>query len=471
LTVQDFTRILRTRWKIICSTVAILMALAFAYSFTVTPQYETSARLYVTFALDGDGTQTNNGDLYAQRQVLSFIELLVGDVLAQRTVDKLNLDMTAAALQEKVQASSPTGTVVIDVAVTDSEPARARDIANALAEEFVIMAAEISTPSGGNTPNTQVLLQQRAEIPGDPVYPKTKRYLAIAAALGMLLAAVLAIIRDRLDGTIKSVEVIEKATGCGLVADIPFESKCRKNPVVSLGNDRSRVAAAFREMRFNIQLLEVGESPRILLVTSSLPVEGRTTTAINLSLVLAEAGHSVVVVDGDLRHPHVASYLGLAGDVGLSAVLGGERHLDEALQVTTFSRLTALTAGALPPNPLSALKSPVTGDVLSELGRRFDYVVVDSPPLLVADAAILAASCQGVLMIARFGRTPRDQLERAVGALAKTEAPLIGAVLAMAPRKKRRNSIVESFYDGASPVPRDSQLQGARRRHGRHESD
>lgn len=471
MTVQDFTRILRTRWKIICSTVAILLALAFAYSFTATPQYATSARLYVTFALDGDGTQTNNGDLYAQRQVLSFIELLVGDVLAQRTVDKLNLDMTAAALQQKVQASSPTNTVVIDVTVTDSEPARARDIANALAEEFVIMAAEISTPAGGSTPSTQVLLQQRAEIPGDPVYPKTKRYLAIAAALGMLLAAVFAIIRDRLDGTIKSGEVIEKVTGCGLVADIPTESKCRKNPVVSPNNDRSRVAAAFREMCFNIQLLEVGESPRILLVTSSLPMEGRTATAINLSLVLAEAGHSVVVVDGDLRHPDVASYLGLAGDVGLSAVLSGERHLDEAVQVTRFPRLTALTAGVLPPNPLFALKSPVTDDVLSELGRRFDYVVVDSPPLLVADAAILAASCQGVLMIARFGRTPLDQLERAVGALARTEAPLIGAVLTMTPRKKRRNSVVESYFRGANPVPRDSQLQGERRRVGRDESD
>ena len=323
LTVQDFTQILRTRWKIICGTIVIAVLGALAYSVLATPQYQASTTLFVSTASDGTNTQTNDGGLFAQRRVLSYTELLTGQILAQRTIQKLNLDMSAAELQREVKASAPTDTVLINVMVTDPSPVRARDIANTLSDEFAVMAAGLETPDVGARPNARVVVQQRANIPDSPVIPKTNRNLAIAVALGAVIGILFAIIRDRLDDTVKSSEAVEKATDRGLLAHIPFDAQRQKDPLMSFDSDRSTIAEAFRELRINLQLLEVGDGPRVLLVASSRPDEGRTTTAINLSLALSEADYNVVLVDADLRRPRVASYLDIPGQVGLSTVLTG----------------------------------------------------------------------------------------------------------------------------------------------------
>ena len=341
--------------------------------------------------------------------MLSYTELLTGDILAQRTVDKLGLDMSAAELQAEVEASVPTETVLIDVAVTDSSPARARDIANTLADEFVVMAAELETPKLGAAPNARVVVQQRAEIPDSPLSSKMVRTLAIAAVLGAVIGIIIALVRDRNDDSVRNSEDLEKATGVGLLADVPFDKHHRSKPLISFDSDRSPRADAFRELRINLRFLEVTDGPRVLLVASGMPGEGRTMTAVNLALALADADYNVVVVDGDLRRPRVASCFDLVGQVGLSTVLTGEARLPEALQETRLPRLKALTSGAIPRNPTELLESLAAKDVLRELSRQFDYVIVDSPSLLVSDAALLAASSQGVLIVAQFGKTKRKQ--------------------------------------------------------------
>jgi capsular exopolysaccharide synthesis family protein len=439
LTIQDFAQILRSRWKIICGAIVIVLLGALAYSILATPQYQASTRLFVSTTSDGTNTQTNDGGLFAQRRVLSYTQLLTGGILAQRTIDKLGLNMSALELQREITATAPTDTVLIDVVVLDPSPTRARDIANTLSDEFVVMAAGLETPDLGARPNARVIVQQRAEIPENPVAPKTARNLAIAAVLGALLGLFIAIIRWRLDDRIKSSDAIEKATGVGLIGNIPFGTAGRKEPLIAFTSEMSTLADAFRELRINLQVLEVGAGPRVLLVASPMPDEGRTTNAINLALALAEADHNVVIVDGDLRRPQVAPCLGVTGDLGFSTVLNGGSSLREALQETRFRRLTALTSGAVPLNPTELLGSQAAKKVLSDLGGQFDYVIVDSPSLLVKDAAILAGSVQGVLIIARFGQTRRKQLTPAVEALKRAGAPLLGAVLTMAP-PTRRNS-------------------------------
>jgi receptor protein-tyrosine kinase len=458
LTIRDFAQTLRHRWKIVSAAIVIAILAAVAYSLLAAAEYQASTRLFVSTSSDGDNTQIYDGSQFAQDRVLSYLKLITGDILAQRTVDKLGLDMSANDLKEKVEATAPTDTVLIDVTVTDSSAARARDIVNTLSDEFVVMAAGLETPALGAQPNARVVIQERAELPEDPVAPKSKRNIAIAAVLGALLGVVLALVRDRLDDSVRNEVGLEKATGVGLVGDIPFDAARRRNPLIAFETDRSPVADAFRDLRVNVRFLEVADGPRALLVTSPMPKEGRTTTAINLALALAEAGHNVVVVDGDLRRPQIAQYLGLDGEAGLSTVLAGHAALDGALQPTRFARLTALTSGALPASPAELLESRATADVLEELSRRFDYVVVDSPSLLCTDAAILAASCQGVLLLARSGQTKRGRLSDAVAKLARAGSPLLGTVLTMTPAKKRR-SAEDSYYSGTpqTPGPRDAQ--------------
>ncbi|KUH99566.1 protein tyrosine kinase [Mycolicibacterium acapulense] len=455
---------LRTRWKFICGVIVVVVLGAFIYAFVATPQYQATTRLFVATPSDGTNTQTYDGGLFAERRVLSYSELLTGEVVAQRTIDKLGLDMSPAELVAEVEADVPADTVLIDVTVSDRSPTRARDIANTLADEFVVMAAGLETPVLGTEPNARVIVQQRANLPGSPVATKGPRILALAVLVGALLGIVLALVRDRFDDSVRAPEVLEAITGVGVVGSIPFDAQRRKEPVASFKTDRSAFAESFRELRANVRFLEVADGPRVLLVASAMPGEGRTVTAIGLSLALAEAGHDVVVVDGDLRRPMIATHLGLAERTGLSTVLTGAASVQEALQKTRFPRLTALTSGVVPPNPIELLESRAAGDLLGRLSEQFDYVIVDSSSMLVTDAALLAANSQGVLLISRFGKTKREQLAHAVRTLKRAGAPLLGGVLTMTPARNRTKDA--AYYLGNSQ--QDSQAGDGHRRRRSH---
>lgn len=393
------------------------------------------------------------GGRFSQERVVSYAELLMGQTLAQRTVDKLGLDMGAAQLQGNIEASAKIDTVLIDVSVRDASPVRARDIANTLSDEFVAMVRELETPENGARPDSRVVVEQRASIPQDPVVPKTARNIVFGLALGVLLGIGLAVIRDLLDNTVKDREMLEEITGAGIVGSIPLDKERRKQPAISFENDNSGIAEAFRKLRTNLQFLSVDNPPRVIVVTSSMPSEGKSTTAINIALALAEAEHNVVLVDGDMRRPMMHKYLDLVGPVGFSTVLSGAASLEDAMQKTRFPGLSVLTAGTVPPNPSELLGSQSARMLLSELRAQFDYVIVDSTPLLaVTDAAILAAAADGVLIMARFGQTKREQLTHAVGSLESVGAPLLGAVFTfMPPRGSSSYSYSYSYYGPDSP--------------------
>lgn len=436
MTIQDFLKLLRTRWIIICVTIATAVLVAVAVNVFTTPLYEASTRLFVSTTSGTSATEIYQGNRYSQERVVSYTELLMGETLAQRTIDKLDLDMTADDLQENVKASSKPDTVLIDVAVVDPSPVRARDIADALSDEFVVMVRDLETPEDGTPPDARVIVEQRATIPANPVSPKTMRNLAIGLALGVLSGIGLAFLRDLLDNTVKDRQNLEEITGVSVVGSIPLDKERRKSPAKSFDNDNSAFAEAFRKLRTNLQFLKVDDPPRVIVVTSSMPSEGKSTTAINIALALAENDHAVALVDGDLRRPRLDKYLGLVGSVGFSTVLAGRASLDDVLQKTAFPGVTVLTSGAVPPNPSELLGSLAAKKVLDELRAHFDYVVIDSSPLLaVTDAAILAAGADGVLIVARYGETKREQLAHAVGSLRSVGAPILGAVFTITPAR------------------------------------
>jgi capsular exopolysaccharide synthesis family protein len=477
VTIQDYVKLLRTRWVVICVTIAVAVLGAVAVTLLTTPLYQASTRLFVSTSAGSSVSDIYQGNRFSQERVISYAELLMGETLAQRTIDKLGLDMSAERLQENVKASAKLDTVLINVEVLDESPVRARDIANTLADEFVTMVRELETPEDGARPDARVVVEQRASIPDHPVIPKTARNIAIGLALGVALGIGLAVLRDLLDNSVKDRQTLEEITGAGLVGSIPIDKERRKEPAISFGSDNSAIAEAFRKLRTNLQFLAVDNPPRVIVITSSMPTEGKSTTAINIALALAEAEHNVVLVDGDMRRPMLHKYLDLVGPVGFSTVLSGGASLSEALQKTRFPGLTVLTSGAVPPNPSELLGSLAARKLLSEMRAQFDYVIVDSTPLLaVTDGAILAADSDGVLIVARFGQTKREQLTHAVGNLEGVGAPLLGAVFTMTPTRGNASysySYSYSYYgDGGTPSPTseaapDSKLS---RRRGRNRS-
>jgi capsular exopolysaccharide synthesis family protein len=453
LNIQDFLRVLRARWIIICATIAVGVLGAVAVNLLTTPLYQASTSLFVSTASSGGASEVYQGTLSSQQRVISYTKLLVGETLAQRTVDKLHLDLSAKELQGKVKATSAPDTVLIDVSVLDPSPVRARDIADALSDEFVVMVSELETPEEGGKPDARVVVEQHAILPTNPVVPKTARNLALGLAFGLLLGIGLAVLRDRSDNTVKSREILEEITDAGLVATIPFDKLRRKEAAISFSSGHSTIAEAFRELRTNLQFLEVDDPPRVIVITSSMPGEGKTTTAINIALALAEAEHSVVLVDGDMRRPKVGAYLDLIGPVGFSTVLTGQASLHEVLQQTRFPGLTALTSGGIPPNPSELLGTKAAHKVLSDLRAAFDYVIVDSSPLLAAtDAAVLAAGSDGVLMIARFAETKRDQVAHGAGNLKNVGARILGSIFTMIPARSNE-SYYYSYYGEADRPP------------------
>jgi receptor protein-tyrosine kinase len=166
---------------------------------------------------------------------------------------------------------------------------------------------------------------------------------------------------------------------------------------------------------------------------------------------LAEAERTVVLVDGDLRRPRLAKYLDVLGSVGVSTVLSGAAALDDVIQQTKFTRLSVLAAGPTPPNPSELLGSLAAEKMLSELRSRFDYVIIDSAPLLaVTDGAILAAKSDGALVVVKAGKTRRDQLAHAIGMLNDVGAKLLGSMLTMMPTRGSGAYSYNYYYYGGS---------------------
>ena len=446
MNLQNILRILRTRWIPIAAAIVVAMLGTVIITATTTPLYKSSTRLFVSTYAGTSLTDTYQGNLFSQERINSYTVLLTGEVLAQRTVDALHLDISPQALRKEITARSKAGTVLIDVDILDPSPVRARDIVNTLSSEFVAMVKQLETSGDGNLPDTRVVVEQPASVSSSPAVPNLIRNLGLGLVTGVLLGVALAVGLDVVDSTVKKLDDLESITGTSVVGEIPVDKPRRTTPAISFANDNSRIAESFRKLRTNLSFLAVDNPPKVIVVTSSIPNEGKTTTAINLALALAEADNNVLLVDGDMRRSMVQEYLKLDGSVGLSTVLSGAVPLSEALQETTFAGLTVLTAGATPPNPSELLASQAAKKLLAELRGQFDYVIVDSSPLLaVTDGTLLAANADGALLLARYGKTRRDQLTHASEALSNVGAALLGAVFTMTPTRNS-SSYAGSYY-------------------------
>ncbi len=447
MNLHEIARILRTRWITLLIATSVGVLAAIGITLLTTPLYEASTRLYVSSNAGSSASERYSGSLLSQDRVRSYTELLKGETVAQRTIDKMNLDISPLDLQKKVNVNSKVDTVLISLKVRDGSAIRARDIANSMSDEFVDMVRELETPRPGAEPDARVVVEQRAAIPRKPVVPQPVRNVALGLLLGLVSGMAIAVVRDLLDSSVKTPESLESVVGVGLVGAISLEKERQAEPAISFETDTSPIAEDFRKLRTNLQFLAVDNPPRLIVVTSSLPSEGKSVTAINIALALAEAEHNVLLVDGDLRRPSVSKYLDVLGSVGLSNVLSGQATTSEVIQDTKFPRLSVLAAGPTPPNPSELLGSMAAKKLLVELKSQFDYVIIDSSPLLaVTDGAILAANADGALMMVRFGQTKREQLAHSVKNLQDVGATLLGAVMTLVPVRGGRSYYNYGYY-------------------------
>ena len=320
----------------------------------------------------------------------------------------------------------------------------------ALYEGLLTKLKEAGISAGLKSSNIRIV--DPAMIPTTPARPAKTRNISLAFLVGLVGGVGLALLREYLDNTVKTPDDVETLSRLPSLAVVPaFEDTGKSNgrrrllksasknghgtriELVAQHLPKSQMAEAFRALRTALLLSQPDRAPQVILVTSALPREGKTTAAANLAVTLAQLGDKTVLVDADLRKPGIGRLLNLGTGkyAGLSSYLAGASSLDLVIVPhPSIPNLAAIPTGPLPPNPADLLSSHRLADALVELRTKYKFVVIDSPPIMAAtDAVILSVQADGVLLVVRSGETPKAAFTRSRDLLVSVKSNLLGVVL------------------------------------------
>ncbi|MCA9960280.1 MAG: polysaccharide biosynthesis tyrosine autokinase [Anaerolineales bacterium] len=322
-----------------------------------------------------------------------------------------------------------------DIARAQTEIAEMESSLRTLETNYTTLLA--STEQGA-TNTVQII--ENANFPYNPVNPNPLITIIIASGIGFVLSASAAYIMEYLDDTIKTENVVMKLTELPTLAGIADIKSDENHRLVTISHPRAPVSEAFRILRTGIQYTSVDNPNRSLLITSSIPGEGKSTTSANLAVVLAQAGFNVLLIDSDLRLPSQHEMFDLPNKRGLTNLLldfdATKREeeirllINDSVQSTRVEGLQLLTSGLIPPNPSELLGSKKMKMLLDALLKQYDYVIFDSPPVLsVTDAVILSTQVDAALLVIRANKSRKGQLKQSVKQLGEVRTNLIGCVL------------------------------------------
>ncbi|KQR62873.1 polysaccharide biosynthesis tyrosine autokinase [Frigoribacterium sp. Leaf172] len=435
MTPLDLLGALRRSALLVVAITLVGIALGAAAVAMTAPLYTSSTLLFVSVRSAATTTagELVQGNAAAQQKVQSYVGVATSPRVLQPVVDDLDDETTLSSLAPQVSAETPVGTVNIRITVVDADPSRAARLAGAIAESFrTVVVDELETPAPGGTSLVGVETLAPPVVATTPSSPDLVVDLLLGGLVGLCAGVAAAALRARLDTRIRNRADIEAVTGGPVLGALAFDRDAGQRPLVVAVDPRSPFAESFRALRTSVQFIGLDRTARCLVVTSALPAEGKTTTVANLAVALSETGSRVIVVDTDLRLPRLAELLGLEGAVGVSDVLLGRADLADAVQPWGRGGLAVLPAGTLPPNPSELLGSNRMADLLGELARHYDHVLLDAPPLLpVTDAAVLSRLADGAIVVAAAGRATRGQLATALETLSSLGATSFGVVATM----------------------------------------
>ena len=282
---------------------------------------------------------------------------------------------------------------------------------------------------------TSVSIVDLADVPKSPFSPNRKRDISAGVTMGLLLGVVFAFILEYLDSTVKTAEDIEmyvKLPFLGYVPSARREAKTEQEiDLIAHKSPRSRITEAYRSVRTSIIFSSPEDKPlKTILITSTSPQEGKTTVSINLSIVFAHSNEKTLLIEGDLRKPRIARSFGIENTIGVSSYLTGNKELEEVIRSTFIPNLFIIPSGPKPPNPSELLISTKTSQFLEQLRKKFDRILIDSPPTFsVADSVILANKVDGVIDIIRSGFLNIDIILRGRQRLSEAKARILGVIL------------------------------------------
>jgi succinoglycan biosynthesis transport protein ExoP len=314
----------------------------------------------------------------------------------------------------------------------------------------------------GSDRGADVRVETYSRMPHEPVGPARLRNILIAFVLALVAGIGLAFLLDYLDDTVKSIDDVDRyihLPALALIPSVRSEKRLRgaeplkpsdTTALAMVTDVRSPIAESYRHLRTSLLLSSAGTPPKTILVTSSQPSEGKTTTAINTAFMLAQTGADVLIIDCDLRRPRLHSHFNLSNTRGLTNCLSGESDIEGLLQTyDKLPKLKVLTSGPIPPNPAELLGSEEMRRLLSSLSEKFTHIIVDSPPAIsFTDASILSTFVDGVILVVHGGRSSRAVVRRAKQQLLDVGAHIFGVVLNNVRVEKTRDYYYAGYYSG-----------------------
>lgn len=423
-------------------------AIAFGYSSTLAPIYQSTASTYFSMRSASSGSDINQGSAYTQSQMLSFAQLAMSSLVLDEVRQDLDADLTNAQIRNMTTVTIPQNTVILDVTAGSTDAEFAAEVANSIAENLALVVDDISPKDDAG----QATVVARVIEPATPAAfqssPNKQRDAILGAFAGVLLAALAIIVWTLLDTRVRSEEALRRITDLPVLGAIPQRKDVQRRAIV-VAEPNGTSAEAYRRVRSSLRFAAVEHDISAIAVTSSIPGEGKTSTAVNLALTYAEAGMRVLLVDADLRRPMVAETLGLENSVGLTTMLVGAVVFEDAALQWGDTSLWVLPAGEVPPNPAELLASARMTDLLRELHHDFDMMVVDTAPLLsVADATIISQSVDTTIVVADVTKVHLAQLARSLEALDRARAQVAGVVFSRV--KRQRGDDYNYYYYGPS---------------------
>lgn len=456
MTISDVLRAIKKHWVVEILLFCAVVGVVAGKTFTTAPVYTTSTEILAqsSSSLSSEDT-TATGQQYPNSTSLTTLypNLVQSDEVLQSTIDNLGLHTTPSQLRANVSAVSSDTSSIVYIYATDSDPKQTVRIVNELARQLE-KQADAMAGAGANV--SFVVIQAPVE-PSSASSPNVKANLAIGVVAGLVIAMLGAFIREMLDKGINDATDVQSIVRVPVLASMPKAHIMSDDIPVVIAKPRGRAAEEIRRLATNISFVTPKDvnQPNVIIVTSANPHEGKTTISVNIAAAFAEKGKSVLLIGADVRHPSVASALGLNGGIGLASLLAGEVSAKEAIQPYWKSFLHVLPAEEQKTTSGIILGSDAMRQLIDQAAERYDYVIVDTAPMTVAnDAAVFAERGGMLLLVVGQGVAQKKALREVVKEFRMSKTAIRGVVLNMVPVNNAGRSsyyYCEDHKDGSSP--------------------
>ncbi|RFU64883.1 polysaccharide biosynthesis tyrosine autokinase [Peribacillus glennii] len=447
--VKAIFSIFMNKWKLILLVVLVFTLAGGMVSFAVPPIYQAKTDILINQTMKNkDSTVLTSGEIESNLQLIeTYKYILKSDRIVNKVNAVLKESYKKSDLLKKVKIESNNNTQILTVVAEEKSPKKAALLANTFASTF---QKEIQTLM--NFDNVHLLNDATVELDTKLVKPIPVIYFTVSFLIGLCISTMIVIIKEVYFTVLDTPQKMEKALGIPTLGTTPFIEGKTKNHTF-LTDERylkmipqlefsPQIIEAFRTLRANLQFIMTQQEVKTILLTSSVPGEGKSITSGNLAVIMAMDNKKTIYVDADLRKATGRMLFNTSNRKGITSFISGNSSIEEIVQETEIKNLSFIAAGPIPPNPSELLSTNMLKKLLDDLKKRFDVIIVDSPPLILADAVILSTKVDGCIFVADAFSTKQDLAVKSIEQLQKVKAPLLGSIL----NKSRLEGAASYYY-------------------------